>query len=102
MNENPNYIEALASHIRAKIDPSKLPREGLDQLFASYALLALSKGKEVTNEDVHDAWSAWATEYSPDSDALVPFDQLTPEVQAEDTIFRDAIRAVASAHRTES
>ena len=40
--------------------PSKaaeLPEDGLDQLFSSYALLALSKGVRVSNEDVHDAWS---------------------------------------------
>lgn len=90
-----NYITEIASRIRAEIDPDKLPDRGLDQLFASYALLALSRGVEVTNEDVHDAWSAWATEFSPDSDAIVPYDELASDVQAQDTIFRDAIRSVA-------
>ena len=92
---DPNYIEEISALIRAKIDPNKLPDEGLDQLFASYALLALSKGQAVTNEDVHDAWSAWATQYDPTNDSIVPFDELKPDVQAEDTIFRDAIREVA-------
>jgi hypothetical protein len=95
MNDDPNYIEAVAAKIRAQIDPSKLPDKGLDQLFASYALLALSRGTRVTNEDVHDAWSAWATEFDPENDSLVPFDELSSETQAQDNIFREAIRAAA-------
>lgn len=94
---DPNYIEEVSALIRDKIDPNKLPGKGLDQLFASYALLALSKGASVTNEDVHDAWSAWATQYDPTNESIVPFDELTPDVQAEDTIFRNAIREVAQA-----
>lgn len=90
-----NYIEEVSERIRSKIDPNKLPDEGLDHLFASYALLALSKGEEVQNEDVHDAWSAWATQFDPDNDSIVPYDELTADVQAQDTIFRDAIREVA-------
>lgn len=95
MSEEENYIEDISAQIRAKIDPAKLPNDGLDQLFASYALLALSKGTQVTNEDVHDAWSSWATQFDPENDSLVPFDELSPETQSQDTMFRDAIRQVA-------
>jgi hypothetical protein len=95
VSDQPNYIEEIASRIRSKVDPSKLPKDGMDQLFASYALLALSKGTAVSNEDVHDAWSAWATEYDPDSSSLKPFDELEPAVQDEDRVYRDAIREVA-------
>ena len=90
-----NYITQIAERIRAAIDPDKLPEDGLDQLFSSYALLALSKGVRVSNEDVHDAWSVWATEFDPQNDSIVPFDDLSPDVQDQDTIFRDAIRDVA-------
>ncbi|HEX4058042.1 MAG TPA: hypothetical protein VHX87_06980 [Galbitalea sp.] len=90
-----NYIEDISSQIRARVDPSKLPDDGLDQLFSSYALLALSKGIQVTNEDVHDAWSAWASQFDPENESLVPFDELSQETQSQDTIFRDAIREVA-------
>ena len=95
MSDDPNYIEEIAARIRSKVDPSKLPKDGMDQLFASYALLALSKGVDVSNEDVHDAWSTWATEYNPDSSSLKPFDELEPAVQDEDQVYRDAIREVA-------
>ena len=94
--EDSNYIRELASEIRAKVDQSALPNEGLDELFYSYAVLALTKGVEVTNEDVHDAWSAWATKYNPTSDSLVPFDQLPTSVQEDDTRFTKAIREVSS------
>jgi hypothetical protein len=90
-----NYIEQVATQIRDLIDPAILPKEGLDQLFASYALLALSKGTDVSNEDVHDAWSTWATEFDPGNDSIVPYSELSIDVQAEDTVFRNAIRAVA-------
>jgi hypothetical protein len=90
-----NYIEELAAKIRAQVDPADLPADGLDQLFASYALLALSKGVEVSNEDVHDAWSVWATQFDPDSKSLVPFDELSTETQAQDTVYREAIRDAA-------
>lgn len=90
-----NYITAIASQIREQIDPGKLPDEGLDQLFASYALLALSRGEDVSDEDVHDAWSVWATQFDPQNDSLVPYDDLSAAVQEQDTIFRDAIRKVA-------
>jgi hypothetical protein len=58
-------------------------------------LLALSKGEAVESEDVHDAWSVRATQFDPGNDSLVPFDELTSEVQAQDIIFRDAIREVS-------
>jgi hypothetical protein len=96
MDNRENYIEEIASRIRSEFDSAQLPNEGLDQLFASYALLALTKGPEVTNEDVHDAWSVWATEFDEHNPSLVPFDQLSPETQAEDGRFRDAINKVAS------
>lgn len=90
------YIRDLANQIRSKFSPSDLPDKGLDELFNSYAVLALSKGTAVTNEDVHDAWSAWATKFDPDNKSLVPFSKLPPETQKSDTPFTQAIREIAS------
>lgn len=56
-----SYIRTVAEQLRESFDKSELPSKGLDELFDSYAGLALSKGLAVTNEDVHNAWSAWAT-----------------------------------------
>lgn len=89
------YIRDLANQIRSKFSPSELPDKGLDELFNSYAVLALSKGTDVTNEDVHDAWSAWATKFDPDNKSLVPFSELPPETRKFDTPFTKAIREVA-------
>lgn len=90
------YILDLANQIRSKFDSSELPDKGLDELFNSYAVLALSKGTAVTNEDVHDAWSAWATKFDPDNKSLLPFSELPAEVQKSDTPFTKAIREVSS------
>lgn len=90
-----NYVAEVASKIREIVDSKSFPAEGAEQLFMSYALLALAKGIEVTNEDVHDAWSIWASEHDPNSSSLVPFDELDLETQGQDTRFRDAIISVA-------
>jgi hypothetical protein len=48
---------------------------------------------------VHHAWSAWRAETKPDHRSLVPFEDLTPDVQELDSAYRDAIRAVAADRR---
>lgn len=64
------------------------------ELLVSYTLLGLTKGVNVTLEDVHDAWSSWrAFSDRPDHKSLVPFDELSPEVQDMDKPFQDAIIA---------
>lgn len=84
-----NYIDDITDLILDRI--GTCPRE----LTRLYALLCLTKGERVTNRDVHDAWSAWRVEIEPDHRSLVPFDQLTPDVQELDTPYRIAIREVA-------
>lgn len=62
-----------------------------------YALLALTTGTETTLENVHDAWSAWTINHRPDHRSLVPFSELTEEVQELDRKYRDGIvRAAAT------
>ena len=95
MHDN-SYIRKIANQIREKVDQSALPDRGLDELFDTYAVLALSKGTDVTNEDVHDAWSAWATKFDPTNTSLVPFDELSKRTQEEDSRFVGAIRSVAA------
>lgn len=60
-------------------------------LLRLYTLLALATGEDTTDENVHDAWAAWRTVTRPDSFNLIPFEDLTPEVQAEDTPYTQAI-----------
>ena len=91
-----SYIDNLAQRIHSEVPEDALPEGDLATLFRLYALLALSKGKEVTARDVHDAWAVWMTEQEPSHPSIQPFDQLTPEKQEEDDVFVEAIRSAAS------
>jgi hypothetical protein len=80
----------------------RLAREmpGLDsQLLDLYTLLVLVKGPEVTNEDVHDAWSVWRSRTNPDHHSLIPFDELERAIQNLDTPYAEAIAKVAASLR---
>lgn len=88
-----NYIdeikEELLNHVKIG--------NGLQNV---YALLVLVKGEDVTLKDVHDAWSVninqtWDHAQFGNHRSLIPFDQLSPETQAKDQPYVDAIKAVA-------
>jgi hypothetical protein len=89
------YIDEIAQAVRALVDPAILPKTDVERLFRIYAVLVLTKGVEVTVEDVHDAWAAWECDRKPESASIVPFDQLTPRVRAMDEPFVEAIHHVA-------
>jgi hypothetical protein len=93
------YIAELAEAIRAEVDPSRVPsRREVAALFRIYAVLALAKGVRVSAADVHDAWAAWKFDHDPTHTALVPFDQLAPNVQRLDDTYVQAIHRVAQTH----
>ena len=93
---NQNYIREIANKIRAESGCMELTNKGIEELFDAYAVLALAKGPKVTDEDVHDAWSAWATKFDPNDGSVVPFDELSPKIQGLDSPFTKAICSVAS------
>lgn len=87
-----NYIKELADKIRNEIPESILPEaDNIDDLINIYAVLVLAKGAGVTNEDIHNAWAAWMISSNPDHKSIAPYDELTDDVQAQDTPFREAI-----------
>lgn len=91
-----NYIDQIAQRIaEAAGDPSAMATEEWAPLFRAYAVLCRINGSLTTSEDVHDAWSAWCAPINPTHRSLIPFDELSPEVQALDDRYRDAIHAVA-------
>jgi hypothetical protein len=90
-----DYLTVIAEAIRAEVPPEH--RDGDDELFLIYALLVRAKGIETTAEDVHDAWATWKAIRGMPHDALVPFAQLSAEVQAQDAPFLSAIHRVARA-----
>jgi hypothetical protein len=85
------YVEKIMDEI-AEAHP-KLDRE----LLKNYAQLALTTGPATTAENVHDAWVLWKLDIRPDHWYIVPFSQLTPEVQAMDEEYAVTIRRVAEA-----
>lgn len=91
------YLDRTAQAIKDRVPPGLLPDEPrLDDLFRLYALLARVKGKDVTEEDVHDAWSLWMLAEDGDHDSIKPYQELDPATRREDRPFVEAIRAVAA------
>lgn len=85
-----NYVNEIRDAVR-----QELP--GIDEdLLDMYSLLVLVKGKETTLEDVHDAWSVWCNLTRPDHKSLIPFSELSEEVQELDRKYTNAIIKVAS------
>jgi hypothetical protein len=75
-------------------DRAELP--GLDPVLANlYALLALTKGEETSLEDVHDAWAVWTATTRGVHRSLIPFAELSPEVQELDRKYVDGIHRAA-------
>lgn len=84
-----NYIYDITEDILSELPDLNY---NLAQL---YALLVLVQGVNTTLEDVHDAWAVWTQNSRPDHKSLVPFKELTSEVQELDRKYRDAIVRVS-------
>lgn len=91
-----NYLDLLGAEIQRIADPDSTPPDGDLPLYRLYAVLLLAKGLDVTPEDVHNAWAAWASDHDPESRHLIPFKELSLSVQSKDKLYVDAIRAVAA------
>lgn len=80
-----NYIQSTTTAL-AQLLPDCDPT-----LLSLYGLLALTKGTGTTLEDVHEAWAIWRNLTNPAHKSLVPFDELTTEVQELDRPYMEAI-----------
>ncbi len=89
------YLDVVATAIKKCTPDDALPEDNAIDLFRSYAVLLLAKGEAVTGEDVHNAWVAWMASRGLVHDSMVPFKDLPPATQAEDSPFVLAIRAAA-------
>ncbi|MGW5862080.1 DUF7701 domain-containing protein [Streptomyces sp. NPDC055239] len=89
------YLDPLADLIRSCLPSDAEPPADSDDLFRIYAVLLLAKGEQVSNEDVHNAWSAWMQSADSAHKALVPFSDLDTETRALDAPYTEAIRAAA-------
>lgn len=84
-----NYVE----DIYAKLDKNLPGCPG--GLLDVYCVLVLTTGVNTTNENVHDAWSVWCNIGNQTHKSLIPFSDLTSEIQELDSAYRDAIIQVA-------
>ena len=89
------YLDAVAEEIRRAVPSNARPHDDTSALFLTYAVLPLAKGQEVTRADVHNAWVVWIIGKGETHESMVPFRELPPQTQAEDSPFMVAIRTVA-------
>ena len=85
-----SYIDDITDRLSERVHDCP------DDLLRFYALLVLTQGPCTSLEDVHDAWACWRAATMPGHKSLVPFGDLTPEVQELDRPYMDAIREVAT------
>jgi hypothetical protein len=91
-----SYVEQVAARIRRMVRANGAAGAvDSPELYMFYALLALTVGRDVTREHVHDAWAAWASIRQPNHPLIRPFHELSEEEQLADEPFRQAIAAVA-------
>lgn len=96
-----SFIDKVAAEIRRVSDPEASKLDTDISLYRFYAVLLLAKGREVTPEDVHNAWSAWASEHDTENRNLIPYKELSLAMQRRDDVYVDAIRTVAENMRLE-
>ena len=89
------YLDDIAARIRSHIANERMPDENAEELMRLYAVLLRAKGRDVTESDIHDAWSMWMTKYQKNHESLVPYEDLKPEVRAQDSVFANAVRQTA-------
>lgn len=72
------------------------------EIVKMYALLVLTKGKDITLEDIHDGWSMVMNFkesnppycYGHEHKSIVPFEQLSKETQERDVKYLEALRNI--------
>lgn len=90
------YIEQVRAALLAALGENEQAWDNDRPLLDLYTLLVLTRGMDCTCEDIHDAWAIARQRTRPEHPALVPFGELTPNVQAYDVLFRDAVHQAAS------
>lgn len=90
------YIDTVANKIATE---ANIKNRSLLQL---YTLLVLTKGENITLEDVHDAWATSMNFrpvtpncYGHEHKSIVPFDQLSEETQNKDVKFVKKLQKIA-------
>lgn len=85
-----NYIKNAKDVLREAFEENNLVVD--DSLLDLYTLLLLTKGLKTTNKDVHEAWAIYTNQINPRHKSLIPFEDLTKEVQNLDTPYTETIK----------
>lgn len=83
-----NYIEKARKVLATKIEVEP-------DLLDLYVLIVFLKGSSATLRDIHEAWAVWKNKTKPDHKSLIPFEQLSKEVQDLDMEYTQAIQETA-------
>lgn len=94
------YLVQDAALIRGLVPPDARPPGDDESLFLGYAVLMRAKGLSCTAADVHDVWAAWMLGRDPRHRALVPFTDLSADVQQQDLPYLHAIHEAARVRRS--
>ncbi len=89
-----SYLTDLAKKIELNTPEHVLPTQERDtkNLFLLYALLAKIKGKDITNEDVHDVWCCWMELHGESHSSMIEYSKLSELVQFKDAPYVAAIK----------
>ena len=85
-----NYIKNAKDVLRETFKENDLQVD--ESLLDLYTLLLLTKGLKVMGKDVHEAWAIYTNQVNPRHKSLIPFEDLTKEVQDLDTPYTEAIK----------
>lgn len=85
-----NYVKNAKEVLRETFEENNLVVG--DNLLDLYTLLLLTKGLKVTEKDVHEAWAIYTNQINPRHKSLIPFEDLTKEVQNLDTPYTEVIK----------
>lgn len=91
------YLQNIANRIRSFVPEDRIPDKNADELFLLYAVLLRVKGTEVTESDIHDAWSAWMAQIDTSHESLVELQELSPKTRNLDVVYRNAVRQATRA-----
>ena len=107
LNQNRNVLHEKPIYIDKVVDAvSKETGLKSSYLTRVHALLVLTKGEDITLKDVHDAWAMDMNFrkqtnycYGHEHRSIVPFNELSKEVQDKDQEYVDALKRVAKRFR---
>ena len=93
MTEQSNYMLKRAAILKEELN-QELP-EVLFSCYLDLACVSASTGVPITNEAIHDAWSIWKNTVDNTHKSIIPYNQLSIEIQELDTPYTDAVNRAA-------